>query len=209
MTIQYVLRQGGDELKKMKNGFPPLAEKTATILILGTMPGEESLRKNEYYAHPGNAFWRIMANLFGFQPSVDYAEKTRILLENRIAVWDVMKSCEREGSLDSRIKNDTIIENDFSSLFCKCPDIRNVYFNGARAEQEYSKRVLPQLPETKQDIQLDRLPSTSPAMARLSLDDKILAWSKIIKTAPSLCSVTCAENDVGKVECYGRSVQEY
>jgi len=167
-------------VKKMKKGFPPIAEKTAIILILGTMPGEESLRKNEYYANPRNSFWRIMASLFGFSPSVNYVEKTRILLENGIALWDVMKSCEREGSLDSRIKKDTIIENDFFSFFSRHPDIISIFFNGHRAEQEYCKRVLPKLSETKHKIMHDRLPSTSPAMARLSLDDKILEWSRII-----------------------------
>ena len=122
-----------------------------------------------------------MASLFGFSPSVNYEEKKRVLLENGIALWDVMKSCEREGSLDSRIKKDTIIENDFVSFFSRHPDIISIFFNGYRAEQEYCKRVLPKLSETKHEIMHDRLPSTSPAMARLSLDDKILEWSRIIK----------------------------
>ncbi len=113
----------------MKRGFPPIAGETATILILGTMPGEESLRKREYYAHPRNAFWRILGSLLGFEPAADYEEKTRILLENNIALWDVMNSCERKGSLDSSIKIESIIENDFAPLFSQCPGIKNVYFN--------------------------------------------------------------------------------
>lgn len=163
----------------MKRGFPPIAGKTATILILGTMPGEESLRKREYYAHPRNAFWRILGSLLGFEPAADYEDKTRILLENNIALWDVMNSCERKGSLDSSIKTESIIENEFAPLFSRCPGIKNVYFNGARAEQEYVKRIKPQLPKTRHEITHTRLPSTSPAMARLSLKDKITEWSKI------------------------------
>lgn len=166
---------------KLKKGFPPIAEKSATVLILGSMPGEESLRKNEYYGHPRNAFWKIMANLFGFDPSMKYEERTRILLNNRIALWDVMRSCERAGSLDNSIKNRTIIENDFSSFFNNYPNIMDVYFNGAKAEKVYFKRVLPKLSGSKRKLNYGRLPSTSPAMTQLSLKAKILEWSKIKK----------------------------
>lgn len=82
----------------MKKGFPPIADKKAKVLILGSMPGEESLRKNEYYANPKNCFWRIMAALLGFGGDLNYEERTRILKKNRIALWDVMKSCERRGA---------------------------------------------------------------------------------------------------------------
>jgi TDG/mug DNA glycosylase family protein len=166
---------------KLKKGFPPIAEETATVLILGSMPGEESLRKNEYYGHPRNAFWKIMATLFGFDSSMKYEERTKVLLKNRRVLWDVMRFCEREGSLDINIKNRTIIENDFDSFFNSCPNIGYVYFNGARAEKEYFKRVLPRLSRSKRNIKYDRLPSTSPAMNQLSLKAKIKEWSKIKK----------------------------
>jgi len=165
----------------MKQGFPPIADKTATLLILGTMPGGESLKQNEYYAHPRNAFWTIMERLFGCDPPVNYKQKTRMLSENRIALWDVIKSCKREGSLDAKIINNTIIENDFASFFNRHPNIGTIFFNGARAKQEYVKRVLEKLSEPSRDIKLVRLPSTSPAMAQLSLDDKVLEWSKILR----------------------------
>ena len=164
---------------ELKKGFPPIAVETATVLILGSMPGEESLKKNEYYGNPRNSFWKIMASLFGFDLSVNYEERTRILLENKIALWDVMRSCERKGSLDSYINNGTIIENDFAFFFKNYPNIRNVYFNGAKAEREYFKRVLPRLPKSKRHINYDRLPSTSPAMTQLSIKAKIIEWSKI------------------------------
>jgi len=164
---------------ELKTGFPPIAKETVKVLILGTMPGEESLRKNEYYANPRNSFWKIMASMFGFDSLAQYEERKRILLENRIALWDVIKSCERKGSLDSSINNETIIINDFTLFFTRYPNIRNVFFNGAKAENEYFKRVLPKLSETKFEIKYDRLPSTSPAMAQLSFNAKLLEWSKI------------------------------
>ena len=166
---------------RLKKGFPPIVEETAIVLILGSMPGEESLRKNEYYGHPRNAFWIIMATLFGFDSSMKYEERTRILLKNRIALWDVMRFCERRGSLDNNIKNRTIVENDFGYFFNNYPTIRDVYFNGAKAEKEYFKRVLPKLSRSKRKINYDRLPSTSPAMTHLSLNAKILEWSKLKK----------------------------
>jgi double-stranded uracil-DNA glycosylase len=93
----------------LKNGFPPIICKDARALILGSMPGEESLRRNEYYGNPRNAFWRIMAALFNFDPELSYYEKIKRLKENHIALWDVLKRCERQGSLDTEIKNGTII----------------------------------------------------------------------------------------------------
>jgi hypoxanthine-DNA glycosylase len=164
---------------KLKKGFPPIAEETSTVLILGTMPGEESLRKNEYYGNQRNSFWKIMGSLFKFDPSLQYEVRTRILLENRIALWDVMRYCERKGSLDTNINNDTIIENDFVSFFNKYPNIRTAFFNGAKAEKEYFKRVLPKISKLKHKINYYRLPSTSPAMTKLSLNAKKLEWSKI------------------------------
>ena len=164
---------------KQKKGFPPIADKTAKTLILGSMPGEESLRKNEYYGNSKNAFWKIMSILFGFDSLAPYEERTRILLGNRIALWDVMQFCERKGSLDASINSETIIENDFTSFFNRYPNIRNVFFNGTKAEKEYLKRVLPKLSETKHEINYYRLPSTSPAMRQLSLNAKISKWSKI------------------------------
>ena len=128
-----------------------------------------------------------MGSLLGFEPATSYEKKTRHLLDHNIALWDVMFSCERKGSLDSNIKSKSIVENDFARLFSHCPGIKNVYFNGARAEQEYVKRVIPLLPKAKPEINYARLPSSSPAMARLSLSDKITEWSKItrIKKAKS------------------------
>ncbi len=165
--------------KNMKEGFPPIANEQATILILGAMPGEESLRKKEYYANSRNTFWEIISKLFGFEYDASYEERTKMLAKNRIAIWDVMQTCERQGSLDSAIVNRTIVENDFVSFYRNHSNIKHVFFNGVKAEKEYLKRVLPGLPDEAKDIKYSRLPSTSPAMAKLSFDDKLLEWSDI------------------------------
>ena len=165
----------------MKEGFPPIADERATILILGTMPGEESLRKQEYYGNPRNTFWKIMARLFEFEHAETYEERVRRLKINNIALWDVMQACERQGSLDSAIIDNTIAENDFESFYRSHPYINHVFFNGAKAEKEYFKRVLPKLSIEKKGIEYKRLPSTSPAMASLSFDEKCLEWLNIKK----------------------------
>ena len=168
-------------MKNTKEGFPPIADERATVLILGTMPGEESLKKKEYYGNPRNTFWKIMARLFEFKHTATYEERTRILKKNKIALWDVIQACERQGSLDSAIIDSSVAENNFVSFYNSHLNIKHVFFNGARAEKEYRKRVLPRLSSEAKEIECSRLPSTSPAMARLSFDEKLLEWSNIKK----------------------------
>lgn len=120
-----------------------------------------------------------MARLFEFEHAAIYEERTRILKNNKIALWDVMQACERQGSLDSAIIDSSIAENDFVSFYNSHPNIRHVFFNGTKAEKEYRKRVLPRLSAKAKGIEHSRLPSTSPAMARLSFDEKLLEWSNI------------------------------
>ncbi len=162
-------------------GFPPIINDMANSLILGTMPGEESLRMNKYYANSRNAFWLIMSNLLVIPENLTYEERTASLRQHQIALWDVIRTCERQGSLDAKIRQETIQENDFISLFRENPNISRVFFNGARAEKEYLKRVLPKVTGPARNLKLARLPSTSPAMARLSFDEKAYAWSEIIR----------------------------
>jgi len=166
-------------MKNVKEGFPPISNEWATILILGTIPGEESLRKNEYYANSRNTFWKIIARLLEFDHDTSYEERKRALTKNKIALWDVMQACKRQGSLDSAIDDRTIVENDFVSFYHSHPNIRHVYFNGAKAEKEYFKRVLPRLTDEAKGIEYSRFPSTSPAMAKLSFDEKLLEWTSI------------------------------
>jgi len=94
-----------------KTGFPPIADAHATTLILGSMPGEQSLRENQYYANTHNVFWRIMASLFGFAHDTPYAARTRILLQHRIALWDVIQGCIRHGSVATDIDAHSLLAN--------------------------------------------------------------------------------------------------
>ena len=157
------------------HSFPPLARADARLVILGSMPGEASLAAGQYYAHPRNAFWPIMGHLFGFDPQADYAERVAALLEARVAVWDVLHSCRRSGSLDSRIRDDAV--NDFATFFADHPAISRLFFNGQKAEVSYRRHVLPHLPR---HLDCQRLPSTSPAHATLSFEAKLAAWRTAI-----------------------------
>jgi double-stranded uracil-DNA glycosylase len=147
------------------------------------MPGLKSLEMQQYYAHPQNAFWPVMAALFGM-PVETYAQRVALIKENNLALWDVLKCCERHGSLDMRIDDDTIEVNDFPAFFRKHPSITHVFCNGTKAETEFRKRVLPVLPdEVRNRLAVSRLPSTSPAMASLPKASKIKAWKIILTTA--------------------------
>jgi TDG/mug DNA glycosylase family protein len=138
------------------------------------MPGRASLDAGRYYAHPRNAFWRIMADLLGFDPDDPYAERIRALLLARIALWDVLKSCVRKGSLDTRIERTTEVPNDFGTFFRGHDRIQRVYFNGAKAESLFVRHVhgMSELEASA----YTRLPSTSPAHASMSFERKLDAW---------------------------------
>ena len=161
------------------HGFPPIAGAKATLLILGSMPGRESLDRQRYYAHPRNAFWPIMDTLFDLAEA-GYEVRARELADKGVAVWDVMQACFRPGSLDSNIDDRTIVANDFRSFFESHPGIARIFFNGAKAESVYRKTVLPQLGPEHAGLPMARLPSTSPAHAGMSLEEKIQAW-KIVR----------------------------
>jgi len=123
-------------------GFSPLVNRNACVLILGSMPSEKSLKQKAYYAHPQNSFWYIMSELFEFDVMLSYEERTACLLANKVAVWDVLKTCKRKGSLDASIDNKSVITNEFTLFYKHYPAIKSIFFNGARAEAEYTKRVL-------------------------------------------------------------------
>lgn len=158
--------------------FPPLENPDARILILGSMPGIASLRAGQYYAHPQNAFWPIMGAVVGADPMLPYEVRTATLKAAGIALWDVLASCTRPGSLDVDIDRTTIVANDFGSFFGKHPHIRAVFFNGSMAEQSFRRHVASQL---AQDIVCQRLPSTSPAHASLTRKQKIQVWGKALR----------------------------
>ena len=124
------------------SSFPPIVGRSPRTLILGTMPGTASLDAQQYYAHPRNAFWGILADLLGFDAGLDYAARTRRLVDADIAVWDVLRSCKRPGSLDSNIEPASVIANDFDWFFARHPTVERVCFNGAAAEALYRRHVL-------------------------------------------------------------------
>ncbi len=158
--------------------FPPIAATSAEILILGSMPGAESLRQQRYYAHPRNAFWPIMQGMFAIETTLPYQQRCEQLTQHYIAVWDVLKACERPGSLDSNIAPDSIEANDFNTFFQQHQKIQAVFFNGAKAEQIYLKYVHPTLAQSSREIAISRLPSTSPANAAISLEKKQAIWQE-------------------------------
>lgn len=159
--------------------FAPIGNEQATILILGSMPGEASLRAREYYAHPRNHFWRLMAELLALDMAAPYAERAAALRQAGIAVWDVLHSCVRAGSLDSDIDKSSLQANDFRAFFSGHRSIMRVYFNGSAAEQIYRKQVLPAL-EMPHMAYL-RLPSSSPANATYSFERKLEQWRAILR----------------------------
>jgi hypoxanthine-DNA glycosylase len=156
------------------HGLPPIIDDVARFLILGNMPSVMSLGAHEYYANPRNAFWRIVSEIFGFDASQPYDDRVVALKAHGIAVWDVLRSCRRVGSLDSAVEPDSMVANDFGQLFERHPQITQVFFNGAAAEKNFNRlvRVAP-------DLLYRRLPSTSPAQT-MRYADKLAAWREAI-----------------------------
>jgi TDG/mug DNA glycosylase family protein len=162
-------------------GFPPILGDRPRVLILGSMPSVASLEKHQYYAKPQNAFWRIMGELFGAGPDLPYEQRTELLAKQGIAVWDVVASCERPGSLDSAIKMQTATANDFAALLLEQPRIAHVFFNGKKAEEVFRKRSLAAVEQVRPELKFTSLPSTSPAMASLRFEDKLLQWQSVYR----------------------------
>ena len=165
-------------------GFAPVATVNAHTLILGSMPGEDSLRLAQYYANPRNAFWKIISRHADRENDLTYERRLKMLSDHGIALWDVLHSCQRSGSLDSSIRNASVVTNDFAGFFTSHPGIRRIFFNGAFAEASYRKHVLPTLDTFQAGIAMARLPSTSPANASLGFEAKLLAWRAIVERCP-------------------------
>ena len=153
--------------------FEPVAPPGARLLILGSMPSVESLNQGFYYAHPRNAFWRILADVYGEPLPGGIPERIDLLNRHGIALWDVLQSCERQGSLDSAIRQPA--PNDFVGLFRRCPDVRRILLNGGTAERLFMKWGKP----FTEGRELQRLPSTSPAYT-LSFDRKLAQWRQAL-----------------------------
>ena len=151
--------------------FPPVYTPDAKVLIVGSMPSVKSLSDQQYYAHPRNAFWPILFTVFGWDKSDDYEAKKRLIRENGLALWDAARQCEREGSLDSDMRE--IEFNDFAALFEACPHIHTVLCNGGTAHKLFLKTGC------AGERTVIRLPSTSPAYT-LSYEKKLAAWQEAL-----------------------------
>ena len=162
--------------RKRVSSFAPISGRDAKILILGSMPGRESLRRRQYYAFKHNTFWRIITELLRLDAGATYRERIRALKSSRIALWDVLESCAREGSLDTMIEGE--VANGFEKFFRNHPSVTHVFFNGAKAESSFKRHVAGRLEERA--ISYARLPSTSPAHASLSFERKLRAWRVIL-----------------------------
>jgi TDG/mug DNA glycosylase family protein len=160
----------------MKSSFPPIVDKNTRILILGSLPGEESLRQQKYYAHPRNNFWRLIFNVFDQPIPATYEEKIAFLKSKSIGLWDVISNAGRTGSLDSKIRNP--IPNDFGTLLKDYPDIKVLVFNGHKAQRTFNRLVegTQVLPD---NLKLEYCPSTSPAYTGKSFQIKMAEWKKI------------------------------
>lgn len=162
--------------KPLSYSFPPVVGNDPKVLVLGSMPGVASLQAQQYYAHPRNAFWPIMAELFDIERDIPYSQRCQQLASVGVAVWDVLKACHRPGSLDQHIDPATIEANDFSAFLTEYQSIRAIFFNGGKAEQVFRRYVLPELNNAPTLI---KLPSTSPAHAAMRFEQKRQAWEKI------------------------------
>lgn len=153
-----------------------MATAAAKVLIVGSMPGVASLQASRYYAHPRNAFWPIVGAVCGFDPGLDYAARLDALGAAGIALWDVLQSCVREGSLDGDIDPASVEPNDFAAFFARHGAIATVLCNGGTAFTAYTRRVAPTLAAPFAALPVERLPSTSPAHAGMPFDAKLAAW---------------------------------
>jgi TDG/mug DNA glycosylase family protein len=160
----------------LSTGFPPISNTQARVLILGTLPGQASLAAVQYYAQKQNAFWKIISALTDSPLDLSYAQRKQLLLKNKIALWDVCKSAERKGSLDSNIKLATLIPNDFENFLGRHPKIRLICFNGQFAERIFRSKVQPTLSTQWSKIQFEILPSTSPGHAGMRFEKKLEHW---------------------------------
>ncbi|GKU77703.1 DNA-deoxyinosine glycosylase [Paenibacillus sp. L3-i20] len=174
--------------------FPPLIDDRAHVLIAGTAPSVKSLQHGQFYGHPQNYFWRVIYGLFQAPsegedtfPSPDpiYENRITFLQEHRLALWDVISSCEREGSLDVNIKGEIL--NDIPGLLEQYPSVRCIAFNGSKAYDTFQRnfRGHPAL----EDVAMLKLPSTSPIPTKYmrSLEDRLNAWRVIVPYSEELC----------------------
>ena len=163
----------------LDTALPPILGERPRILILGSMPGQDSLKTQRYYAHPQNSFWWIMSEVYKFEPSLDYSKRCAALIKAGVAVWDVLHQCRRQGSLDSAIERETEVANDFTAFFEAQLSIKSVLFNGATSLKLFKRHCAAEL--ENQSIKIFQVPSTSPAYAAMSRQRKLEIWRQSLQ----------------------------
>lgn len=160
----------------IKKALHPFVDNSSRILILGTMPGDQSIAKQQYYGNKGNRFWKIIFTIFNENYSTIYEDRKALLKKHKIALWNVLASCTREGSSDSKITNETI--NNFADFHIRYPNIKYVFFESKSAAKFYHKYL-----ERKDDITYCILPSTSGLNAGIPFAQKVEMWQIVAETA--------------------------
>ncbi len=158
---------------KTKSSFPPISNHETEVLILGTLPGEKSLQMQEYYAHPQNKFWRIIAEITNSNSPASYCDKRDLLILNKIGVWDIVCEAKRIGSLDSNIIDES--PNDLDEFFANHKRLKVIGFNGTKATKLFDKYF-----KRQRNIRYITLPSSSPANAKISFDEICERWREIL-----------------------------
>ncbi|MDR6919638.1 MULTISPECIES: DNA-deoxyinosine glycosylase [Chryseobacterium] len=154
------------------SSFLPLIDNQSEILILGSIPGVKSLEKQQYYAHPQNKFWKIIFELLNEEVTESYTKRTEILKKHHIALWDVIDSCERKGSLDSEIRNEEA--NQIAELLEEYPNVKAIFCNGGKSYKNLQKLL-----GKNYRLPIFLLPSTSP-LHTISFEKKLGEWTKIL-----------------------------
>lgn len=159
-------------MENVKHEIPPIYDKNSKILVLGSFPSVKSRESQFFYHHPQNRFWKVLSSVIGVDTPTSIEEKKKFLLDNNIALWDVIDSCDIEGSSDSSIKN--VVANDLDKIIENC-NIKQIFCNGGKSYELYRKYC-----EKDTNLKAIKLPSTSPANARFSLEKLIAEWNIIL-----------------------------
>lgn len=162
------------------HSIEPIIGRNPRIIILGSMPGIISINAAQYYANPRNLFWVMLADLFNIDIDCSYELKVQQVQKLPIIIWDTLKTCHREGSLDSKITSADIEANDIGALLMQFPTLEVIAFNGA-ASAKYFDRLVKPLLATDLNLELFKMPSTSPANAGMTQQHKLEIWRKLLE----------------------------
>ncbi len=170
----------GGDIMNVKLGLPPVIGKSSTILILGTMPGDESIRLQQYYAHANNQFWKILSEVYGESVETEYSQRLAFLHAKQLALWDVLRSAHRVGSLDSAIRSE--VANGFAGLLAIYTNLKTIAFNGGKAHTLFRRYVeKAHAAVATSSLRIVVLPSSSPTPGRnvLSFEEKVVRWRSL------------------------------